>query len=100
MLQYDIKPEITLNVFGTEVTFLCNTGATRTVIHPDDIPGVEESKDIIWVKSANGKSHPERLSKLLTVTDTRTGVSAACQVVLSCPLCVPVTYWGEISSIC
>ena len=87
MLQYDIKPEITLNVSGTEVTFLCDTGATRTVIHPDDIPGVEGSREIIWVKSANGKSHPERLSKLLTVTDTRTGVSAACQVVLStlCP---------------
>ena len=41
----------------------------------------------IWVKSANGKSHTERLSKLLTVTDTRTGVRADCQVVLStlCP---------------
>lgn len=56
MLQYDIRPEITLTMLGSEFT-LCHTGASQTVVHPNDVPGLIRDKSqqyMIFVKSANG----------------------------------------------
>lgn len=51
-----IRPEITLTMLGSEFT-LCHTGASQTVVHPNDVPGLIRDKSqqyMIFVKSANG----------------------------------------------
>ncbi|AWP21869.1 Hypothetical protein SMAX5B_003376, partial [Scophthalmus maximus] len=62
------KPEVTLTVQGKQIKFLCDSGASRTVVNPED-----------------------PLSKPIKITDPETGKSRPCQVVLSyvCP-CYPL----------
>ena len=53
LLSSKVKPKITLDIQGQTVFFLCDTGASGTVVHPDDVPHVQNSDDSIYVKSAS-----------------------------------------------
>lgn len=77
---------------GTEVQFLCDSGADRTVLR-DKIPGVGPSKDKIMVRSANGQISVSYFSKPLTIKDLNTGKQENAQIVL-CPEC-PVNLLGR-----
>ena len=68
MLQNE-RPEVTLSIRGIKITFLCDSGACRTVMHPNEIPHVKPSDDYIFVKAARGKVHKENLSEPVTISD-------------------------------
>lgn len=78
------RPEITLTIGQHQVKFWCDTGASKKVVRPDDVPNVLSSVDAIFVKAANGQVHKEQLSEHVQVKDEKTGLSCKCQVVLSC----------------
>ena len=46
MLNQEVKLKITEIVGTREVTFPCDTGASWSVIHPDDVPDVAKSPDV------------------------------------------------------
>ena len=87
MLQKEERPEIVLIVKGTEVKFLCDSGAARSLIHPSEAPGVLKTNSCVYVRSASGLIHKEGLSALTWLEDPETGKSVRCQFVLSngCP---------------
>lgn len=87
MLQQETRPEVTLIIMGKEIPFLCDTGASKTVIHPDELPNLQLSEQSILVKSANGRIHSERLSAPVEVLDEETDKNHVTQIVLSrvCP---------------
>lgn len=82
-----IRPEITLNINGKPVTFLCDSGACRTVLKTR-VPNLCPSNGCIWVKSANGAVTMNRLSKPLFIKDFETGQNIKASVVISpeCPI--------------
>lgn len=79
------RPEITLLVDGKPMVFLCDTGADRTVIK--ETRGLEESKSTIRVRSANGHTRLNYLSKPVIITMDGNDKWAEIQVVLApnCP---------------
>ena len=58
------------------------------MIHPDDVPDVVESPDVIYVKLSNGKVYREHLSQLVTIVDSETDNQTQIKLVLShiCPV--------------
>ena len=48
--------------------FLCDSGACKTVLKTY-VPGLKQSQNSIWVKSADGQTHKEYFSKALTIED-------------------------------
>lgn len=87
LLQMEEKPEVSLNVNGRDLSFLCDSGATRTVICLRDASHILPNQYLIAVKAANGAKYTERLSETVVVRDPETDMTAQSEVVLSnvCP---------------
>lgn len=87
-LQNEIKPEITLTVQGKQISFLCDTGACKTLIHPQDLPEGIKKEGTIFVKSASGLICEEDVSEKLLVEDPQTKRKTECKIVISkrCPI--------------
>ena len=79
------KPELTLMLSGKPITFLCDTGACKTVVK--DIEALTKSNKAVLVKSANGQLQRQPLSKPVELQCNETGSSAWIQVIMApeCP---------------
>lgn len=84
----DNLPQVTLKVEGKEVKFLVDSGASRTLIHPEDIPQIKQSTKSILVQGVNGTPVREALSEYVTVEHPRIGMRVTTRVILStvCPV--------------
>ena len=87
LIGFKEKPYVVLRVGQTEVEFLCDTGACNTVLKTP-IPDLRASHNTIWVKSADGQTHKEYISRPTTIKDIETGVTISASVVISpkCPI--------------
>lgn len=81
------KPYVTLKIGAKNVNFLCDTGACKTILKTD-VPGLKPSRNSIWVKSADGETNKQSISKPTTVEDPKTGVIIITSLVISpkCPI--------------
>lgn len=89
VLQDYLKPTISLIVNGKRMTFLCDSGACKTVIIKDEEPpGTLYSKNSITVKSATGHTNVEFLTKPLKFQEPISNVCCEEQVLVSatCPV--------------
>lgn len=77
---------------GKKVTFLCDSGADKTVVR-ERIPGLTPSNGKIYVKSANGQLSTNRISKPVVIVDCKNGWREKAPVVIS-PEC-PVNLMGR-----
>ncbi|XP_013883488.1 uncharacterized protein LOC106532048 [Austrofundulus limnaeus] len=80
-------PSTTLMINGHRVTFLCDTGASTSVIKDVDL-GLELSHNAIWVLSADGQAHRKPLSIPTKMTHCDTGRTVTASVIMSpeCPI--------------
>ena len=86
------KPYVMLKINGKSTEFLCDSGACKTVLKTQ-VPGLKQSQNSIWVKSADGETHKEYFSKTLTIEDEETKLTISASVVIS-PKC-PVNLLGR-----
>lgn len=73
-LEECVMPVVELLVNGQKITFLCDTGATRTVLR-DDVKGTCPSGSTVSVRSANGN--------VVWITDPETEKSHRGSIVIS-----------------
>lgn len=89
LLQAEVKHRITLLVEGTEINFLCDSGATRTIITQTDLPTACKSHKTILVRSANGRIHREPLAEPVVtapMADMMTVIDLHCTMYYRCAL--------------
>lgn len=81
------KPEITLLVKGRPVTFLCDSGACRTVIIEGARLGINPGPKTILVRAANGKAISQPISYPIPIELEETSTEVMAPVVLfpQCP---------------
>lgn len=78
---YASQPEVTLKVNDYFITFLCDSGAHKTVINLAGLPGVGRGEELIFIQAANGVVTKENLSQ--GVIDPVPRKKTKCSVVLS-----------------
>lgn len=88
----DHKPEVNLLVNGAKITFLCDSGACKTVLR-DSVPSLTASMDSILVRSANGQLQRKLISNSLHFKDIKNSRDIYAPVVIS-PQC-PVNLLGR-----
>lgn len=81
------SPTIILTVAGSDVEFLCDSGATRSCLNVLP-PKVRLSRDAISIRSANGELDRSRLTIPAAVTDPVTGLTTTQSLVYApnCPM--------------
>lgn len=86
-----IRPEVTLQVNGKSITFLCDTGACRTTCK-EPIPHARDSKNSVVVRAASGKIMSVPESEPVWIKDP---LGESCQLsILMFPEC-PVNLLGR-----
>lgn len=87
-MQMESQPVITLQVEDRDIDFLCDSGASRTLIKSTAISADVVSNDYVLVKAANGRIYKEPLSKPLWFTDPETNQTIRFRVIISkiCPV--------------
>lgn len=87
-MQLESQPVITLQVEGRDIEFLCDSGASRTLVRSTAISSDVTSDEYVLVKAANGRIYKEPLSKPLWFTDPETNQTIRFRVIISeiCPV--------------
>ena len=80
---------LTLIMAGKTITFLCDSGACRTVLREQDMTStVRLSGERVVVRSASGHLETEPYTDPIVFEDPQTGKTAQCQIIVSktCPI--------------